>query len=92
MSIATTITEKEFIQKLCEATGLNYCDEDCDCGDNSELLFFPVCGDTPDWLPDWMNGVGYCEAYDWLVREAVVNAEIKAALEGVGLLPEPQVC
>ena len=46
------------IEQLCEATGFEYCGEDCTCGDPSGLLYFPYPGpdEAKPWVPGWMNG------------------------------------
>lgn len=54
-------------------TGLNYCDRDCDCGENNELWWFPVTTSgreaMPAWVPGWMNGADTFSIWRWLVEK-----------------------
>jgi hypothetical protein len=97
MTTPNVITEEEFINRLCDATELECCDESCGCdceddeGKPCNLLYRRWDGKAAPWLPGWMNGVGYCEVYDGLKKLAETSIEAKSALEQVGLLPEPKV-
>lgn len=52
-------------------TGLNFCDRDCDCGENNQKWYFPsgsLRQNMPEWVPGWMNGVDTYEVWNWLVE------------------------
>lgn len=55
--------EKE-IAKICEITGLVYCDSDCLCGRENQMLYIHDC--TKKWVPDWMNCTEPYEVVKWL--------------------------
>lgn len=67
------------IDAIAEATGLRFCDDDCDCGECSELWHFPVPGDNrdrvPSWVPGWMNAAGTEEIWRWLVEHGRVATD-----------------
>ena len=58
-------------RKIAELTGLNFCDENCGCGENNRLWWFPSgvlpgYGAVPKWVPGWMNGADSDEIWNWL--------------------------
>ena len=59
-------------KRIHEITHLNFCDEDCDCGENNQLWWVPVTASErrcmPEWVPGWMNGVDTDEIWQWLVQ------------------------
>lgn len=79
------MSERDLIRRLCDVTGMNYCNKDCDCGDNAELMFWPVGGEVPEWLPDWTNGTGYMEVYNWLLEASWTDARIRDAIAENGV-------
>jgi hypothetical protein len=61
--------------KISRITGLNFCDRNCDCGENSELWFYPPgleSRDMEDWVPCWMNGADTNDIWNWLVENGRV--------------------
>lgn len=48
-------------KRIHEITGLNYCDRDCDCGENNQLWWVPVCGDP---LPEWVQEFNGCDTFE----------------------------
>ena len=58
----------EQIDTIAEITGLNYCGENCGCGDNSGLFFEDTQDEPHEWLPDWMNGSAPEDVWEWLVE------------------------
>jgi hypothetical protein len=68
--------EQPDLDIIAELTGMTFCDEDCGCGENSQLWFTPTpCGWVPDWLPGWMNGCDTDEIWNWLVENGRTKAE-----------------
>ena len=62
------------IKTIADLTGLNFCDENCCCGENSQLWFFPAGGgpgqdEVPEWVPGWMHGSDTDEIWEW-IRDA----------------------
>lgn len=72
------------IQKLCQTTGLVYCDEDCPCGENSRLVHWTE--DAPSWIPDWANAVAPEELYSWMLKVRDSNANVQQALLEIGAI------
>ncbi len=52
--------------ELCDITGLQFCGPECGCGDNSGLLYFPVCTEPEEFVPEWMNGEEPYYVEKWL--------------------------
>lgn len=72
---------RKTITKIEDVTGLRYCDRNCPCGDNNHLMWWPANGpDRPEWLPGWMNGVDSSDVYNWLMQQALGNADIASRL------------
>lgn len=59
--------------KISEVTGLNFCGEDCGCGENAQLWYFDTPRHRgPDWVPGWMNGADTDSIWEWLVENGKV--------------------
>lgn len=72
---------KAVIRRL---TGMNFCDRNCGCGENSRLWWFPVGCCTcryavPKWLPCWMNGATTEDVWQWLVKHKKTGKEASHA-------------
>jgi hypothetical protein len=60
-----------------DLTGLNFCGEDCGCGENSQLWYFPpgqMSERIAAWVPRSFNGVDTQEIWQWLVENKRVPA------------------
>jgi hypothetical protein len=67
----TETKRRSKIDIIYDLTGLNYCDEDCGCGENAQLWYLPPGQygvGIADWVPEWMNGVSTDEIWEWLVQ------------------------
>ncbi len=62
------------MQLIHHATGLNFCDQHCPCGQNNQLWWTPTWGngEVPEWAL-WMNGVDTDSIWSWLVENGKVN-------------------
>ena len=58
-------------EEIADATGLVYCGPECDCGQNSGLMYFPVAGHAKPRVPEWMNGVPPEDVEQWLIENAI---------------------
>lgn len=70
--------------QLAEALGMHYCDRDCPCGGDSQLLYTPMCGKAPEWLPGWANGCDPESIYNWAMKEAAKEGPVRTAMANAG--------
>lgn len=68
---------KAKLVKIAELTGLNFCDEDCDCGENNQLWWFPTggAGKAEPIAEGWMNGATSEDIWEWLKKNGHVKAK-----------------